>query len=249
MTEKKTSTIKREGLTDEQKYRVLKDYSQGISVRDIAKSVSRDRRFISNMIQKTLKEMNTIRETNDLVVGTTAGSLKMQLGTSPTKFLTREFLDNVEQGAEVYAYYFGQTSDNKFSLEQAGLDKGIAETLPASTRNYVYKVRGQFIRDIPQVRDAIRAEQDRRIKEYRIEKPQVQMEIVQQIEELKEICIDDPRQRSNLLKSIEMLGRSIGAFTDRIETTETDAKSGLEILMEKAKAEAGEVTVYEQEEN
>ena len=46
-----------------------------------------------------------------------------------------------------------------------------------------------------------------------------------------------------------MLGRSIGAFTDRIETQETDAKSGLEILMERAKSEVGEVTVYEQEED
>ena len=39
-----------------------------------------------------------------------------------------------------------------------------------------------------------------------------------------------------------MLGRSIGAFTDRVETIETDTRSGLEILMAKAKGE-----VYEQE--
>ena len=54
----------------------------------------------------------------------------------------------------------------------------------------------------------------------------------------------EPRQRGNLLKSLEMLGRTIGSFTDRVEVEETDAKSGLDILMEKIKDEEG-VATYE----
>jgi hypothetical protein len=67
------------------------------------------------------------------------------------------------------------------------------------------------------------------------------MELVNQIEELKELSVNDTKHRVNLLKAIEMLGRTIGSFTDRVEVEETDAKSGLEILMAKVKGE-----IYEQ---
>ena len=56
--------------------------------------------------------------------------------------------------------------------------------MKVSTKDYVYRIRGQFIRDIAGVKAIIKAEQDRRIAEYNCEKPQVQMEIVRQIEEL-----------------------------------------------------------------
>jgi len=76
-----------------------------------------------------------------------------------------------------------------------------------------------------------------------VEKPVIQHELIHQVEELKEVVKHEPRQRSNLLKAIEMLGRTIGSFTDRVEVEETDAKSGLDILMDKIKEEEG-VTVY-----
>ena len=233
------------GLDDATKFLILKQYSDGIPVVEIAKGVSRDRLKISEFIQSTLRSMQTIRETNDLVIGTHSAQLKIQQGATPTKFLTSSFLSALEDGAEMYAYYFAQTGDNKFALMESGLAVGIPKNMRKSTKEYVYRIRGQFVRDIAPVKKIIKTEQDRRIKEYHIEKPQVQMEIVRQIEELKETVANDPRQRINLLKAIEMLGRSIGAFTDRIETEETNAKSGLQILMDRAKSEAGE-EVYEQ---
>jgi len=123
-------------------------------------------------------------------------------------------------------------------LQQSGFDIGIPQNLSKVTKDYLFKIRGQFLRDIPYVKQYIKEDQDRKIAEYRVEKPQIQMDLVGQIEELKEVVVDDPRQRPNLLKAIEMLGRTIGAFTDRVEVEETDAKSGLEIILERAKREA-----------
>jgi len=229
-------------LTDSQKYQILLQYSEGTPVTVIAKSVSGDTRIISGLIQKTLKNMQIIRETNDLVAGTHTAALKLQQGKTPTKFLTRDFIAAVETQAEVYAYYYAQTGDNRFSLTESGLAMGLPKSVRKATKEYVYRIRGQFLQNLAPVRSIIKEEQDRRIKEYNLEKPQVQMELVNQIEQLKEVVAYEPRQRANLLKAIEMLGRSIGAFTDRIETSETDSRSGLEILMAKAKGE-----VYEQE--
>ncbi len=244
MTAKKV--IKRDSLTDATKFQILSDYAKGIPVAEIARELGRSKTETSKFIQGTLKGMNTIRETNNMALGLCSSELKLQVGANPTKFLTSNFLALVETQAEVYAYYYAQTGDNKFALVQSGLDTGIARNVKKQTKDYVYRIRGQFLRDIPLVSKLIRDDQDRRIREYHIEKPQVQMELVTQIEQLKEIVVDDPRQRSNLLKAIEMLGRSLGAFTDRVEYEESDAKTGLQILMERAKGEVTkEKIVYE----
>lgn len=242
---------KAEELTDAQKFQILQQYSEGVPVTQIALGVSRDLRGVRKFIQATLKGMNAIHETNKLAVGTHSAALTAFQGQTPGKFITKTFLSELDEKAEVYAYYFAQTNDNKFAIVQSGMDCGMARNMRKQTKEYVYRIRGQFLRDIPLVKDIIRAEQAKRVKEYIVEKPQVQMEIVHQIDELKEVVANDPRQRANLLKAIEMLGKTIGAFIDRVETTETDARSGLEILMEKAKKEATgtyEVTDVTQEE-
>lgn len=242
---KKSKVIKRTPLDDAQKYQILKQYAEGVPVEQIARSVSRDTNDITKFIQYQLRGMNTIRETNDLIVTKNNPKLlKNQQGPTPTKFITPSFLSAIETQGSVYAYYFAQTQDNKFALEQSGLHTGLPAKLKQSTKDYVYRIRGQFLRDIPEIKQYLKDDMDRKIKEYNIEKPQVQMELMNQIDQLKELAVNDTRQRSNLLKAIEMLGRSIGAFTDRVEVEETDARSGLEILMQKAKDE-----VYERKED
>lgn len=230
--------IRREPLTDAQRFQILNQYSQGIPISHIAESVSRDRDEISKFISSTLNDMTAIKETQLLIGNPCSAVLKVRRGKAPSKFITTAFLDLLEDKAEAYAYYFAQTGDNKFSLIQSGLDVGIAQNLNRNTKDYVMRIRGQYIRDMPPVKKYIQEEQDRRIREYHLEKAQIQMELVNQVEELKELVVTDPRQRTNLLKSIEMLGRTIGAFTDRMEVEETDAKSGLSIILAKAKKEA-----------
>lgn len=234
-------------LTDEEKYRILDQYSQGVPVVDIASSVSRDTKTIRVLIQEKLKEMNAIRETNDLIGNPCTSTLAKRRGSTPSKFITTAFLDEIDEKAFTYAYYYSATGDNKFSLDQSGLSIGIPKNMRKATKDYVYRIRGQYLRDIPTVGTYIKEEQQKRIENYELQKPQIQMELVNQIEEMKELVANDPRQRTNLLKSIEMLGRTIGAFTDRVEVEEVDAKSGLEILMSRAKAEVIEAGTYEVE--
>ena len=238
-----TTTKLREGLTDAEKFSCLDQYGKGVPITDIAKAVSRDKDMIRKFIQKQLKEMNTVRETNDMAKGVPSNVLR-QMGSAPTKFLTKAFMDKLIDTAEVYAYHFAATGDNEFAIKQSGLDVGIAKNVALGTKRYAYRVRGQFIRNQPMVSQYIKREQEIRLQEYNVEKAHIQHELIHQVEELKELVKYEPRQRGNLLKSLEMLGRTIGSFTDRVEVEETDAKSGLDILMEKIKDEEG-VATYE----
>ena len=230
--------IRREPLTDAQKFQAISLYAQGMPLKEITEAVARDsEEAIKNVIQDTLRSMTAVRETNELIKSTCSSSLKRFQGKTPAKFITDSFLKALDEKAEIYAYYFAQTGDNKFSLIQSGLDIGIAPTLKVQLKDYIYRIRGQYLRDLPPVKKFILEEQNRRISEYHLEKAQIQMELVNQIEELKEATVYDARQRTNLLKSIELLGRTIGAFTDRVEVEEADTKSGLDILLKKARSE------------
>jgi hypothetical protein len=239
--------VKRKSLSSEDKYKILSSYAEGVPVETIAASVSRDTAYTSDFIRKTLKAMNTIKETNDMVRLSKSPSIRMkQLGSTPTKFLTSTFISKAEDTAEIYAYYFVQTGDNKFALEQAGLDMGIAKHLPKGTKNYVYKVRGQFLRNMPGIATFIKEAQDQKLLEMDVSKPQVQSELIQQIAELKILSVDDPRYRKDLLKAIELLGKTVIAFTDSVHVEEASAKTGLEIRMEKAKGEVYEAKSTEE---
>lgn len=238
--------IRREPLTDSEKYKAISLYSQGVPLSKIAESLSRDSTDdISALIHTTLREMTVIRETNDLSNSYCTATLKRRQGATPAKFITEAFLNILDEKAEVYAYYFAQTGDNKFSLRQSGLDIGIPKSIKKETKDYILRIRGQYLRDLPPVKQYIQEEQTKRIEEYHLEKAQIQMELVNQIEELKEAVVNNPQQRTNLLKSIELLGKTIGAFTDKLEVEETNAKSGLQLILEKAKREvsAGSYTI------
>lgn len=242
---RKASVIVRKPLEDSEKYQIISKYSEGVPLEEIALGVSRDTRVVQELILQTLNSMNSIKETNDLLKVQCSSDLRKVQGATPTRFLSADFLQKLEDSAEIYAYYYGQTGDNKFSLEQAGLASGLSIRMPKQTRDYILRIRGQYIREIPSIKKYIQEIQDKKIQEYKCEKPQVQMELVSQIEELKEVVVNDPRQRGNLLKALELLGRTIGAFTDRVEVEEADARSGLQIILERARKEAMGSGTYE----
>lgn len=238
-------------LTKEERYDILKGYSEGLDVKAMATEYQLCDNKLSAFIQRQLKDMLVVRETNELMQQPAKGKpVGAAIQGSISKCLTPAFLQKVDEEADIYAYYFVQTNDNVFALKTSGLDVGIPKSMKATQKQYVYNIRGQYIRAIPAVRDFIRAEQDKLMLDKNINKVYVQRELVEQIEQLKYLSVEDPRQRSNLLKSIEMLGKTVSAFTERIELGDADAKTGLDILMERIqKEESGEDTIetYEQE--
>lgn len=250
MTVKTIRRAKREAktlssLSAEEKLKVLEAYASGTDVSQVAKELEVPEKDCHQYIQSTLKNMLIVRETNELIRN--QHDSKSKHPDSINRLLSSDFLARVEDGMESYAFYFAETSDNQFALAQSGLDKGIPRTLGKDARMNVLKVRGQYLRSIPAVSKYIKERQARRIEELGIDKSFVQRELVEQIEQLKVIAQDDTKQRTNLLKSIELLGRSIGAFQDSLRVEEGNAKTGLDILMEKVKGEIYEAVPDEAE--
>jgi hypothetical protein len=227
-------------LSDSEKFKIIVKYAEGVSPAKLGHEFGVSTDTIKTLVNPLSSSLSLVQETNKLIAGTKGRSF-LPLNVPKSKFINEPFLERIEEGAAIYAYYFANSGDNKFALESAGLHLGVPANATKMTKEYVWRVRGQYLREIPEVKRIIQEEHDKKIAEFHIDKPHVQLELVSQIEELKNLVAYDPRQRSNLLKAIEMLGRTIGAFTDRVEVEEVDAKSGLQLLMEKARSETKQI--------
>lgn len=232
-------------VDDATRYDILRRYRQGESIVSIANLKNLKLETLKIFIANEIRNLTTIQEVNKL---TNEERGLITTVRNPIGLINEKFLENVDDAKEVYAFYYAMTGSNEHSLKEAGLDKWLPTTIDARTKRYSLSVRGKFIRDLPGIQEYINEVRDKRLKDLDLGKPFIQSELVEQIEQLKEISGDDPKYRSNLLKAIELLGRTMEAFSDKITIEEADPRSGLEILMAKAKSEINGVTVYEPEE-
>ncbi len=236
---KKEDKIPFKDIDDAQRYDILRKYRLGTQVKQIAGEYNIEEAQLKTFISSELKGLNTIKETNELI-NSTQGLLTNTI--DPTKMLNKGFLDNVDDKKDAYAYYYAMTGSNEEALRQSGLNKWIPRGTPESSKRYIFSVRGKYLRDLAPVASYISQVRADRIKELKVTKPDIQHMTLEQIEELRELVADDNRLRKPLLDAIKMLGQTIGAFTENIKVEEVSAKSGLELLMEKAKQEAEEST-------
>jgi hypothetical protein len=152
--------------------------------------------------------------------------------------LSDDFTEVLTDHELMYCYIFANTGSNELALAESQLDTVLNDKTPIRLR-YL----GMFLREKPNVKQFIKALQDEKLKQLDTSKERVQVELITQIEQLKEItAIGDglnATNRSNLLRAIEMLGKSIGAFTDRVELSEVKATDALDKLIEMAKEAQG----------
>lgn len=223
-------------LDDAQMYNVLRSYRLGITPEIIGKEYGMTAEEIQDIIYEELNGLNAMKASMKLVY-----KPHSMPALNKTETMNDKFLALVPDNAQAYAFYYAMSGSNEYALKESGLDVGLPKSLTTRTRRYALTCRGKYLRKIPEVRKYIEAIQEERLRDANVQKPKVQTELLLQIEEMKELAGEDPRYRGHLLKAIELLGKTIGAFEDRVKVEEASTKSGLELLMAKAKGEVEEV--------
>jgi len=196
--------------------------------------------------QFSLKLNNSDRRIDDIA--------RMKIVHINEKFLAKlskedEALSEAEQ---TYAWVFVHTGDNNDALEKAGLDVGLIpnmEEYPTAQglrkkRNPEHEInlqnglrlRGYYLRSKKNVKEYIQALRERKLEDINIDKGYIQSQLVTLIEQLKEE--GDVKQRNNLLKAIEMLGKTVpGTFSETINVAEVRPDEALDRLLELTKAD------------
>lgn len=224
-----------DNLSPAEKYRILELYKEGISYTQIGSELGVTKSTCKQFIHTELRNLNNIHETNSLIT--------TQLNVSPrydTKELHKDIQDLLEDGAgNIYAYYFAHTGDNLLSLKESKLDLGIVKPKGNVTTSVTaaYRLRGMYLREIAQIKQEIERIREEKFRDNPVTKPYVQSLLIEQIEELKELAVDNIRLRGNISRNIELLGKSIGAFVEKVEVQEISPDQAIDTLIAMSKAE------------
>jgi len=225
MNTKVTRSIK--SLGPEEKFNILQGYILGKEQQELATAHDVPYRTIQNFISKFYKEFTQAKELNSLVK-TQDSVMGYQSSFKPPKAVTEEFLDKVEStdAAHLYAFYYGKTNDNILALKEAGLYED------TKTNKYALKLKGVYLRSIPGVAKEIANIKKNTFATSDLNPEYIQSTLLQQLDQLSHNPDMDSRERTTLLKTIELLGRSVSAFSDKVTVETIDPNVALDTLIE-----------------
>jgi predicted DNA-binding protein YlxM (UPF0122 family) len=239
-------------LSDQDRFNVVQRYmTSADSAREIAKDFNTTEKNVELIIQRHWKSLTNVRETK--LMSQNQGS---QLDHKDSCYYALKSIGKVPQinedflqllsGPEEhlltdhelqYCYNLVATGDSLKALESAGLNKGLLTAGSDKTRNQ-YKLacqlRGHYLRQKKNVAQYLTKLKEEQYIPEAIDKQFVQRELLEVLHHQKEG--GEPAEKK--LRTIELLGKSVGAFSDVIKVEEIDPAKALDYIDSLAQADA-----------
>jgi len=235
------STILRKATNNLDKMAIVEDYAKGeLSVGKLAKKYNTSPDNISLITKRFWKSLTNMRESRALIVPTTdsASSLR-ELRATP--HFNEDFLSLLSESAllsdeeATYCWIYAHTGDIVEALQGSTLDIGLYREKGKSHRfNYdkAMILRGHYLNSKPSISSYIKELREVRLQDADIGKAKIQSELLLQLENMK--ASGNPKYRKDILRTIELLGKTIGAFTENIAIHNIDPANALDELIELA---------------
>lgn len=250
--------IAKSNLTEEQRYSIIQDYmTSDMSTSEIAQKYSTTEKNIELIVSRHWKTLTNVRETKMLTSGSYTndhknGSYMALKAINRVPSINEDFLMLLSDPSDLvltdnelqYCFNYVVTGDNLHALSEAGLTVGLMGSKSDKGRNQYQlscRLRGHYIRQKKNVAQRIFELKKEAFLPEIIDKNFVQSELLEQLNQLKE-CTDSSTVRSQTLKTIELIGKSVGAFSDVIKVEEVDPGKALDYLESLSNADASLVT-------
>lgn len=252
---KKTKTAA-EQLTDQDRYNIVLEYMKNEGTAEqIAQKFNTTAKNVDLIITRHWRELTNVREAKTLIASQThrhnhkssAYHALKQIGRVPsinTAFL--QLLSDAEDSLLTdpelqYCYHYIATGDSELALKESGLDIAILKNAKEDKREkyrLAAKIRGHYLRRKPNVAAYItKLKEEQYIPEI-IDKQFVQRELLETLHQQKEAGVPS----KDRLRTIELLGKSVGAFSEVIKVEEVDPSKALDYLDSLAQVDASEST-------
>jgi hypothetical protein len=235
-------------FTHTEQLRMIDEFCFGLSCSKLSDKYKVTKRSLRDGIRYYRERLNIAYELNYMVdiakTKVSTETIDKALKTSFINEILRDMLS--EDNAEIltdhevmYCNLFVHTGSNSVALKESQLIKCLPRTTPVREQ-YL----GMYLREKPNIKLYIKSLQEDKLKEFKQDKRNIQLELATQISEIKEEIQcggDSPRNRGHILKAIELLGKTLGAFEERVRVTEVSAADALDNLLEMAKTEIKEL--------
>jgi len=237
------------------RYKVSHLYSSGKSYQEIADETGWNVASIKRQVQKHYSSMRELLETETLIESQKADNVSMV--NTPAKVKTyrnqkkldkninKNFLEKIsDPDAEtltneevMFAYLMVHEGDEINALSQSGLAEGLAKSNPGYRR--AIKMRCIMLKGKRNMIKYINSIQVDYARELNVSKEVIQAEILQQLHTLKNQ--NNPKLAPTIAKLTEQLGRTVGAFSDKITIQEVSFDDAMDEMMDMRRAKIKEI--------
>lgn len=225
------------GLEDSIKFELLWKYSRGIDEKTIASEYGLDEFLTITWLQDFAKSLVTVYETKALTIPQEKHRRNIIKKVTDPRYINEGFLKKISgpeetltDAEQLYCFLYVENGcNNEVALEGSGLDEGLPRTA-ISYQNMVH-LRGQYLREKPNVKQEIRELRETQVTDERTTKQALQMELLDFIASHK-VKNNVPSQ---VLKAIELLMRSENHLTQNVNVTSVDPADEMKKLVEMVK--------------
>ena len=221
-------------------YKILDKFLTGITTGELALEYGYSEKEINRMIDQHHEDLSNARAANSLQLQANDGSNPVLDKLSKLELLNQEFLDKLSDNYSptlteeeaLFCWLYVHKGDSVEAIEESTLDSGLFKDKPKSYKRGVLS-RSIYLQNKPNVAQYIKELRESRYYTEDISKQYIQELLLEQIEQTK--LRGDRKDSVNLRQLIELLGKTIGAFTERVEVHEIDPSKSLDLLIEMAK--------------
>ena len=197
------------------------------------------------MVNRFWKSLTNMRESRALIAADTKDARTALQELNGTELINEKFLEKLSDPSHDlltdeeanYAWIYVHTGDIREALKGSNLDVGLHKEKKRDSRfsfDRALVLRGQYLNSKPNVVQYIKELRESRLVDANVGKSRIQSELVEQLDRLKNRA--DGKHEAQITRTIELLGKTVGAFVDRVEIQEVNPENALDKLIEMATA-------------
>ena len=192
------------------------------------------------MMEEHFRDVANAKAAHSLVITRRDGYNPVIEKLKATEVINEEFLSllspddspTLTEEEALFSWIYVHKGDSIEALETAGLHIGLFPDRPATYKRGLL-TRSIFLQNKANIAQYIKELREKKYYTEDVTKQYVQELLLEQIAQMQ--LKGDKRDAVNLRQTIELLGKTIGAFTEKIEVHEVDPSRSLDLLISMAK--------------
>ena len=239
----RTIVVRKTQIEPHQKWLILEEYLNcKLSLQDIADKYRMSRDTVESFINSLYKKFQNVRETKMLLQSQKNPKYFqcLQKNHFNPERINEEFVQLLSEPNDLvltdqellFCELFVSDGDELKAIEESGLSIGLSEGKQKGYREAL-KIRAFYLKRKFNIAEYIKHLQKQRIEVLSTGKEHLQSELLAVIEKLR--SNGDPKLVPSLLKALELIGRSIGAFEDKQVIEHVGGDDALDRMISQAK--------------
>lgn len=221
-------------------YSMLDKYLKGATTPELSVEFHYTEDKIIEMLEEHYRDVVNAKAAHSLCITSSDGSNPVLEKLRNTEVLQQEFLDlmsnenscTLTEEESLFAWIYVHKGDSIEAIESSGLNIGLFADRPVTYRRGIL-TRSLYLQNKNNVAQYIKELREKKYYTEDVTKQYIQELLLEQIAQMK--LKGDKKDAVNLRQTIELLGKTIGAFTEKIEVHEIDPSRSLDLLIEMAK--------------